>query len=120
MGDILQAFFIFLALFIGTFFCGYLPSMIKAPPHVMNKISIFGGGTIVGAALIIVLPEACGILVNASKDLNELNHVESAKIVSKSSEFTMGAAMMCGFGAMMLIDQAFNIIKEVEMMKTLR
>ena len=65
MGEILTAFFIFLALFIGTFICGFLPSLIKAPPNVMNKIAIFGGGTIVGAALVVVLPEASGIVINA-------------------------------------------------------
>ena len=63
--DIGKAFLVFVLLFIGTFICGYLPSCIKAPPNVMNKIAIFGGGTIIGAALIIVLPEASGILINA-------------------------------------------------------
>ena len=63
--DIGTAFIVFFLLFIGTFICGYLPSFIRAPPNVMNKIAIFGGGTIIGAALIIVLPEASGILINA-------------------------------------------------------
>ena len=65
MDLILQAFFTFLALFIGTFICGYLPSCISAPPHIMNKIAIFGGGTIIGAAIIIVLPEASAIIINS-------------------------------------------------------
>ena len=63
--DILTAFFIFISLALGTFICGYLPSLISAPPKVMNKIAIFGGGTIIGAAIIIVLPEASSIVINA-------------------------------------------------------
>ena len=70
MGQILEAFFIFLALFLGTLLCGYLPSCISAPPHIMNKIAIFGGGTIIGAALIIVLPEASAIMINAQDKLD--------------------------------------------------
>jgi len=65
MNEILQALLIFLGLAFGTFLCGYLPSLIKAPPHVMNHIAIFGGGSIIGAAIIIVLPESCGIVINA-------------------------------------------------------
>lgn len=67
MEEITSAFFVFFALFLGTFICGYLPSCINAPPHVMNKIAIFGGGTIIGAALIIVLPEASGIVINSNR-----------------------------------------------------
>ena len=65
MGEISKAFFIFLGLFVGTFICGYLPSCIRASPNVMNKIAIFGGGTIIGAAIVVVLPEASLILINA-------------------------------------------------------
>lgn len=75
MGEILTAFFIFLALFIGTFICGFLPSLISAPPAVMNKIAIFGGGTIIGAAIIIVLPEASGIVINAQNELDVMDGV---------------------------------------------
>lgn len=65
MHDILEAFLIFGCLAIGTFICGYVPSCIKAPPHVMNHIAIFGAGTIVGCALIILLPEGSGIMIQA-------------------------------------------------------
>ena len=76
MSEIFGAFLVFFALAVGTFICGLAPSCIKAPPHVMNKIALFGGGTIIGAALIVVLPESCGILINANTRLNELNGVQ--------------------------------------------
>ena len=72
MGEIFTASIVFFALFIGTFICGYLPSCIDASPNIMNKISIFGGGTIIGAAFIIVLPEACSIVINAQNKINEI------------------------------------------------
>ena len=54
-----------LLLFIGTFICGYLPSLIKASSKVLNLIAIFGSATIIGAALIIILPESAMILINS-------------------------------------------------------
>ena len=52
-------------LLAGSFFCAYAPSLINASPKVMNLVAIFGGGTIIGAAIVIVLPEAASILINA-------------------------------------------------------
>ena len=80
--DIAKAFLVFFLLFIGTFICGYLPSCIKAPYKVMNKIAIFGGGTIIGATLIIVLPEACGILINAQNQLDKMEGKQVTEVVS--------------------------------------
>ena len=65
LSDNLVVFLICTGLTIGTFVCGYAPSLIKAPPKVMNLIGIYGGGTIIGAALVIVLPEATMIVVQA-------------------------------------------------------
>ena len=65
MGDIFTAFLIYFALFIGTFICGYLPACIKATPETQNNIALFGGAMIVGMAIIVVLPEASSILINA-------------------------------------------------------
>lgn len=116
MGDILQAFFVFLALFVGTFICGYLPSCISAPPHAMNKIAIFGGGTIIGAAIIVVLPESCGILINAQNKLDTLQGVTSTSVVTKQVAMAIGLAITFGFTLMLLIDETFKIIKERQIM----
>ena len=52
-------------LFMGTFLCAYIPSIINASPKVLNLIAIFGGATIIGLALIIIVPESAAILINA-------------------------------------------------------
>ena len=112
MGEITSAFFIFLILFLGTFICGYLPSCISAPPHVMNKIAIFGGGTIIGAALIIVLPEAAGIVINSNKKLIEMEGITEKEVMPRNVAFVIGASIMIGFTLMLFIDETFKIIKE--------
>ena len=117
MGEILSAFFIFLALFLGTFICGYLPSCISAPQHILNKIAIFGGGTIIGAALIIVLPEASLIVINSNKQLNEMDGIIEEEIVPNNVTFVIGASIMLGFSLMLLIDETFKIIKENQMLR---
>jgi zinc transporter 9 len=48
-------------MFVITFGFGHLPSKIPASRRLMNLISIFGAGLLVGAALIVVVPE--GMLV---------------------------------------------------------
>ena len=118
MGEILTAFFIFLALFLGTFLCGYLPSCISAPPHIMNKIAIFGGGTIIGAAIIIVLPEASSILINAQRQLDVIAGkavAEGDDVVSHEVARVIGCSIMLGFSLMLFIDETFKIIKEYEL-----
>jgi|688.fasta_scaffold394874_1 hypothetical protein len=66
-----------LGLFLGTFMCAYLPSMLKVNKNVINLISIFGTGTILGACIIVVLPESAAILINAQYEINRLTGVNS-------------------------------------------
>lgn len=54
-----------IGLFLGTFVCAYLPSLLMVNKHLINLVSIFGTGTILGACIIIVLPESAAILINA-------------------------------------------------------
>ena len=65
LSDTLTVLFICIALLGGTFLCAYAPSWINASPKVMNLVAIYGGGTIIGAAIVIILPEAASILINA-------------------------------------------------------
>ena len=41
---------------------GYLPSKINTSQRVMNLIAIFGAGLLVGAALIVIVPEGMVVL----------------------------------------------------------
>ncbi len=78
----------------------------------MNKIAIFGGGTIIGAAIIVVLPESSGILINAQNKLDQLDGKTSDELVTKQVAKTIGLAIIFGFSLMMLIDETFKIIKD--------
>lgn len=51
-----------LFMFISTFLIGYLPTKINTSKKVMNLIAIFGAGLLVGAALIVIVPEGMEVL----------------------------------------------------------
>jgi uncharacterized membrane protein SirB2 len=57
----LQVVFLSLVMFIVTFLFGYWPTRMKTSQKWMNIIAIFGAGLLVGAAIIVILPE--GMLV---------------------------------------------------------
>ena len=95
--------------------------MITAPPAMMNKIAIFGGGTIIGAAIIIVLPEAASILINAQNKLDEMDGIELTEktVISDQIMTIIGSSIMIGFSLMLTIDKVFEIIKENQIKRAL-
>ena len=113
MGDIANAFLIFFALFVGTFLCGYLPSCINARESVMNKITIFGGGCIIGLALMHILPESCTIMISTQNEIDKLNGIVKTDedLVSHETVFVIGAGIMIGFSLMLIIDEVTKIIE---------
>ena len=119
MGQVMIMALICLLLFIGTFICGYLPSLIKASSKVLNLIAIFGSATIIGAALIIILPESAMILINSQYKLNKLNGVvvNDDEIVDEHLASTIGSAVMLGFGLMLVLTETFVIIQEKAALK---
>lgn len=76
MSDYLLVIALSLFMFISTFFLGYAPTKIKTSQRVMNLIAIFGAGLLVGAALIVIVPEGMDILYQA---LHNIDAVEDAK-----------------------------------------
>jgi zinc transporter 9 len=50
-----------IGMFVSTFLIGFLPTKFKTSQKWMNIIAIYGAGLLVGAAIIIILPE--GMLV---------------------------------------------------------
>ena len=70
-----------LGMFIVTFVLGFVPTKIRTSQRVMNLISIFGAGLLVGAALIVIVPEGMVVLVDA---MNK----EESKESTASSEGT--------------------------------
>jgi zinc transporter 9 len=60
-----------LFMFVVTFLFGYLPTKITTSQRLMNLIAIFGAGLLVGAALIVIVPEGMLVLFNALSDQDE-------------------------------------------------
>ena len=52
-------------MFVITFFLGYLPTKLKSSQKIMNLIAIFGAGLLVGAALIVIVPEGMLVLLQS-------------------------------------------------------
>jgi zinc transporter 9 len=52
-------------MFVTTFLFGYIPTKIKTSQRLMNLISIYGAGLLVGAALIVIVPEGMLVLFNS-------------------------------------------------------
>ena len=54
-----------LGMFILTFGLGYLPTKMAASTKIMNLISIYGAGLLVGSALIVIIPEGMSVLYSS-------------------------------------------------------
>ncbi len=67
----LQVVVMCLSMFLLTFSFGYLPTKIKTSQRVMNLIAIFGAGLLVGACMIVIIPEGMLILYNALINVND-------------------------------------------------
>jgi len=97
-----------LAMFLGTFLLGWTPTMIKASDKIMNLISVFGAGMLVGAAIIVVIPEAIKVIIEATFD----PELVSDEVVPEETSFNIGTAIVAGFSMMLMIDETFKIIKQ--------
>ena len=73
MDNFLSLVLLALSMFLITMGLGLLPSKIKTSKYYLDLISIFGAGLLVGAALIIIVPEGMVVLVEAvvNKKLEE-------------------------------------------------
>ena len=123
-----------LILLAGTFACGYAPAMISAPKKVMNLIAIYGGGMIIGAAIVIILPEAASILINAQYELNELkegdehdhdhehtmpeehdhDHDHHHGVVGHDVNRILGTCILLGFLIMLVMDEIITALTHRE------
>ena len=103
----LEVILLSLVMFLGTFLLGWLPTWINASTKCMNLISIFGAGMLVGAAIIVVIPEAVKVIIEATYD--PLTGGE--EVVPESTAFNMGTAIVVGFTIMLIIDESFKILQ---------
>ena len=97
-----------LVMFLGTFLLGWIPTKLNAGKKCMNLVSIFGAGMLVGAAIIVVIPEAVKCIIDATYDAD----AEGEEVVPESTAFNMGTAIVVGFTIMLIIDESFKILQE--------
>ena len=62
-----------LGLALVTFASGYAPTCISNR-KLLNLLAVFGGGILMGAALLIVLPESVGILIMLNVETFQKNN----------------------------------------------
>jgi len=53
---------VFLGMVLVTFIAGYVPNVGTSKRN-LNLIAVYGGGTLMGAAILIVLPESVKVMV---------------------------------------------------------
>lgn len=83
--------------FIGGVLGGFLPLLMKnciVSDRLMNLISIFGAGIMLGVGLIIIIPEGTSLVYQSY----ELIAIENAEIIC-------GVGIAGGFILMMVIDE---------------
>ena len=96
-----------LGMFLGTFLLGWSPKMLKLSDKYMNLISVFGAGMLVGAAIIVVIPEAIKVIIEATFD----PELDSDEVVPEETSFNIGTAIVAGFAMMLMIDETFKYMQ---------
>ena len=107
-----------IGMFAITFMFGYTPHKLNTSQRVMNLISIFGAGLLVGAALIVIIPEGMIVLYEAlSQGINNEKLEGDAKPAPGTPEGAerhggmdpnidkyVGASLIIGFTSMLILD----------------
>ena len=99
-------------MFVSTFILGIIPMHIKVN---LDLINIFGGGLLVGAAIIIIVPEGVKVLINSYKldhGDDHHHHVEASEFLAGSEVVDtegfgqcIGVSMALGFSFMLVFDE---------------
>ncbi|XP_061601182.1 uncharacterized protein LOC133463593 isoform X2 [Cololabis saira] len=104
--------FISVAMFVGSFFLGFIPLLFRLSERSLQFVSILGAGLLCGTALAITIPEGVGLLEDAWKASS--SDVPSALNGSRNSStegdsppprFYIGVALTFGFTFMFVVDQ---------------
>jgi len=84
-----------LFLFLFTTLCGYLPVAMNTSPKILSIIAVIGGGLLISAALVVIIPEGVMTLIES---------MEGDKL-DKAGVY-IGASLIVGFGFILVIDQS--------------
>jgi solute carrier family 39 (zinc transporter), member 9 len=108
-------------MFASTFLLGILPQVLKLNKTLLDLVSIFGAGLLVGAALLIIIPEGLMVLISSEIKVGSLEESAAGKVdpefLQQSPYFDaedlskeIGVALTSGFVLMLVIDQLSHMI----------
>ena len=112
-----------LGMFLVTFFFGYAPTKLNTSQRVMNLIAIYGAGLLVGAALVVIVPEGMMVLYTSLLQKDKIadrqieqalgtvenkplsfHTVQEGSPVDENVTSYVGASLILGFTAMLILD----------------
>ena len=80
LSDFSQVFLLSFGMFVSTFLLGYLPQVFKLNKTLLDLVSIFGAGLLVGAALLIIIPEGLMVLISSEIKVGHKIEEEDGKV----------------------------------------
>ena len=125
LSDFSQVFLLSFGMFVSTFLLGYLPQVFKMNKTLRDLVSIFGAGLLVGAALLLIIPE--GLMVLISSEIKVGHKIEDGdgkvdpEFLQQNPYFDaedlskeIGIAITSGFVLMLIIDQISHMLESTE------
>lgn len=112
MKDVWQVVLVLIGMAVVTFISGYLPNLCTSKKK-LNLVAVFGGGILMGAALLIVLPESVKVMVENNYNLNQPATVD--EIFPEKLVYQIGLSVMTGFLTMLLVDE---LVQELQLCST--
>ena len=125
LSDFSQVFLLSFGMFVSTFLLGYLPQVFKMNKTLLDLVSIFGAGLLVGAALLIIIPE--GLMVLISSEIKVGHKIEDGdgkvdpEFLQQNPYFDaedlskeIGIAITSGFVLMLIIDKISHMLESTE------
>ena len=80
LSDFSQVFLLSFGMFVSTFLLGYLPQVFKLNKTLLDLVSIFGAGLLVGTALLIIIPEGLMVLISSEIKVGHKIEEEDGKV----------------------------------------
>lgn len=112
MDDGLTITFISVAMFVGSYFLGFIPLLFRLSDKSLQFVSILGAGLLCGTALAITIPEGVGLLEDSWKESSDApSGTNASEKIAPSPEgsspprFYIGVALTFGFTFMFVVDQ---------------
>jgi len=92
---------------------GYVPTQFKTSQKAMNLFAIYGAGLLVGAALIVILPEGMLVLYQSLAIEHQASTIAAdstghagheGELVDPRATRYVGLSLIIGFSIMLLVD----------------